>query len=327
MELVSIIVPIYNVQVFLLECLNSIANQSYKNIEILLIDDGSTDDSSSIASSYVKKDARFKYFRKENGGLSSARNYGIERATGSWLMFIDSDDIVSPLFVEHMLNLVLKTKTSLGICLYKRFKASGEIDESDIYNSCEYKVADYMKLYELIDTPVMMLAWNKIYKSNLFIDVRYPEGKIHEDLGTTYKIFDKLDKYSFFDEKLYFYRINKDSISLSKISIRKLDVIDFYLDQLLFYKCKYETSKEYYLFYKFASLRFFKIFGTLLSYKKIRYENYNSFKRSVNLSFKKNYKIILQSKIGLGRKLVMFLSCHKVTLLATLSKIKQRIRG
>ena len=328
MEMVSIVVPIYNVEPFLLDCLISLSNQSYKNIEVLLIDDGSTDNSSAIAISFSINDKRFKYFKKENGGLSSARNFGIDRVNGSWIMFVDSDDCVSPYFVEKMINLVKHTKTKLGVCLYRRFKDGQDIPNNFSFatKSGEFNICSTCDLYLDIDSPLMMLAWNKIYSRDLFSNIRYPEGKIHEDLGTTYKIFDIVKSYAFLKEELYFYRINQNSISLSKISIRKIDVIDFYFEQLSYYKNKFHNFKQYTNFYKASSLRAFKIFGTLLSYSKDKYEDYRGFKKAVQLKYQQKYGILFRARIGFARRIVLVLSCKKVFLLMLLSRIKFKIK-
>lgn len=326
MDLVSVIVPIYNVQQFLNDCLNSISKQSYNNIEVLLIDDGSTDLSGKIASDFSRNDKRFFYYKKSNGGLSSARNYGIELAKGDWLVFIDSDDLVSPHFIEKLLNLVNKTKTDIGICNYSRFSTHPSFPDEDDSAVREYSVIDKFSIYESIDTPLMMVAWNKIYRRSLFENIRYPSGMIHEDVGTTYLLLDLVDSFSLLDEKLYLYRINEESISKSKISMNKIDLIYMYYDQMLFFQKKFHSDKRYKQFYRQSSLRLFKVFGTLLSYNKSRYIDYHSFKNGVDETYKKMFNQIIKSYIGFSRRVLMVLSFKKVFLIMLFSKIKCKIR-
>lgn len=138
MELVSIIVPVYNVEKYLKECIESIINQSFSNLEIILVDDGSTDESGNICDDFLNKDKRIKVFHKTNGGLSDARNYGINNSSGKYITFVDSDDLISPIFIDVLYNAIKQYDTHLSICGFQRFKDNDNLyitNKSQIINA------------------------------------------------------------------------------------------------------------------------------------------------------------------------------------------------
>lgn len=194
-DLISIIVPCYNCKDVVSRCLDSLINQTYKNIEIIVVDDGSKDDSKKIIKSYKNKN--IYYYYKENGGLSSARNYGIKKSNGEYLLFVDSDDYVSNNYVEKLYNSIIDNKTNIAICDIKRVYSDHESINrmnNNIIDSCMYPA-----------------AWNKMYKKSLFKNIEFPEGKWYEDLGTTPKLTMN-NKYSLVNEPLYYYVQNDKSI-------------------------------------------------------------------------------------------------------------------
>lgn len=194
-DLISIIVPCYNCKDVVSRCLDSLINQTYKNIEIIVVDDGSKDDSKKIIKSYKNKN--IYYYYKENGGLSSARNYGIKKANGEYLLFVDSDDYVSDNYVEKLYNSIIDNNSNIAICDIKRVYSDHESINrmnNNIIDSCMYPA-----------------AWNKMYKKSLFKNIEFPEGKWYEDLGTTPKLTMN-NKYSLVNEPLYYYVQNDKSI-------------------------------------------------------------------------------------------------------------------
>ena len=213
MELISIIVPVYNAEKYIVECLLSIKTQTYKNIEILLIDDGSKDNSIEKCKSIIEGDERIKVFCKDNKGQASARNYGIRQATGKYIMFCDSDDILAPTYVELLYNAVNREKSDLACCETVKFLDNDnnklkklwtkEYLYNEKYRSYEGKELIPDSLYEKIriTEPV-----GKIYKTSLFEKVMFPEGLIFEDLATTYKVLLLSDKVTIIEPKLYGYR-------------------------------------------------------------------------------------------------------------------------
>ncbi len=224
--LVSIIVPVYNVEKYIKTCLDSIINQTYKNIEILLIDDGSTDNSGKICDEYSKKDKRIKVFHKENGGLSSARNYGIDRAKGDYLTFIDSDDTLELDYIEYLYNLIKKYNTDLSICPYiVIINETKKYDFGKKYSEETLSTEEALKRM-LCEEGFTVSACAKLYKKELFDDIRYPLNKLCEDNGTTYKIIMKCNKIAYGNESKYNYFKRPNSIMTSKFNMKRLDLIE-----------------------------------------------------------------------------------------------------
>lgn len=211
-DLISIIIPIYNTEEYLARCLDSIINQSYKNLEIILVDDGSTDLSKEICNNYLKKDKRIKYFKKENGGLSSARNYGIKKANGKYIGFVDSDDVISLDMFSILYNNLINTSSDMSICEVVRFK-----DTVNFINSNNVKIYNSKDILKIIleDKKICNFAVNKLYKKELMKDIEYPIGKYQEDVGTTYKFIKNAKKIVYSDSKLYGYYSRSDSITKS----------------------------------------------------------------------------------------------------------------
>lgn len=211
-DLVTIVVPVYNVQNYLARCIESLINQTYKNIEILLIDDGSNDDSAIICDEYQEKDERISVYHKENGGLSSARNYGIERAHGTYIAFIDSDDWIENRFVERLMAVIQEDNSNIACCGFKIVNENNII-VSEKCSKESFVLSNISALENiLLDGCVKNVAWNKIYEKNLFNEVRYPEGKNYEDVATTYKLILKAQKVSVVNESLNNYFLRSDSI-------------------------------------------------------------------------------------------------------------------
>lgn len=207
-SLISVIVPIFRVEQFLSRCVESIRNQTYKNIEILLIDDGSTDRCPEICDAYAKQDHRIQVIHKENGGLSDARNAGIEKARGDYLCFVDSDDYVQPTMVEHMLSEAKKNDVRLVIANLKAVDEKGyqvfESEKSPIHNGMFTAEELLPKLYQKLGW-YYIVAWNKLYHRSLFDKMRFPVGKIHEDEYIVAQIMWKARKIVCIDSEEYLY--------------------------------------------------------------------------------------------------------------------------
>ena len=277
--LVSIIVPIYNTEQFLERCVNSIIEQTYLNIEIILVDDGSTDDSGQLCDELAKKDSRIKVIHKENGGLSDARNAGIDAASGLKICFIDSDDVINRCFVETLLNASIKYSCSIAQCNVQKFSREEEILEEN--DNAAIKVIHRKDLINNMST-LDVVACNKLYDTKLFEYIKFPKGKIHEDLATTYKIYDKVEKVIILDTKLYFYYGNPNGITGSKIKNNKIDLLQIYLEQYEFFK----TKKEYKIACEKAANNLGASWGALMSHKKSDYQNYSEFKRVITEKYK-----------------------------------------
>jgi len=253
-DLISVIVPVYNVEKYLPQCINSILNQTIKNLEIILVDDGSLDRSGKICDEFSEKDNRIIVIHKENNGLSSARNAGLEIATGNYLGFVDSDDWLDENMYETLLSLSKDTNADISCCDF--FKtANGEdkippINNEVIksFNNIEGLNNFYTDLYTQT-----VVAWNKLYTRTLFDNVIYPTGKIHEDEGTTYKLFYKSNKITYTNRALYYYRKTPNSITTSKFNKKRLDILDVYDEKIKFMKNInnddiYSKTLKWYLF-------------------------------------------------------------------------------
>lgn len=238
MDLVSIIIPVYKVEAYLKECIESVINQTYKNLEIILVDDGSPDNCGQICDKYAYIDNRIKVIHKENGGLSSARNAGLEIATGDYISFIDSDDFMSKDFIEKLHHLCIKNNVEIAVCDYTKFEDKSKIKEVEkseekiqLYNSYEMQKNMYIENYAK-----MVVVWNKLYKKSIYEKLRFPIGKINEDEFTTYKAYHFAENIAVTNEPLYFYRYNENSIMGKKYNERRLDFFYAYDERKEFYK-------------------------------------------------------------------------------------------
>lgn len=252
-NLVSVIVPVYNVERFLPQCIKSIINQRYRNLEIILIDDGSTDSSGEICDFYETKDKRVRSFHKKNGGLSDARNYGIRKSTGTFLAFVDSDDFVHHSYIEKMMQIMGKALCDIVQCSYERVYEDGRRACCPLYSlitdgeKIQYKLYDKKYMPEPFD-----VAWNKLYRRQLFYNIAYPVGRLHEDMATTYKILYQANKIAVIPDILYYYRIRKGSITQAENIKNLLDWRQAEKERWNFYKdCKSEklerlAAKAYY---------------------------------------------------------------------------------
>ena len=226
-DLISIIIPIYDVEPYLKRCLDSVVNQTYQNIEIILINDGSPDNCPRICDEYKLKDSRIKVIHQENGGLSAARNAGLELMTGKYVTFIDSDDYVEKDYVEFLYNLVLNNDAEIGICAYTAIYDSGrkitQAKDLNIVLSPKYTL-EKMLYHEDFN----VAACAKIYKAELFDNIRFSKNRIFEDVLTTYLVVDKAFKIAIDLKSKYNYMIRDNSIMTSKFSLEKLSLIDAY---------------------------------------------------------------------------------------------------
>lgn len=209
-DLISIIVPIYNTSLYLNRCLDAIINQSYKNLEVILVDDGSVDNSSLICMEYVRKDSRVKYFKKKNGGAASARNFGIKKATGKYIGFVDSDDVIHVDMFLTLYNNIIHNNADLSICEVVRF-----IDYPSFTTDNKVEVYSKNEALKILleDKKICSYSVNKLCKLELIKDIKYPIGKLQEDVGTVYKFITRSNKIVYSYSKLYGYFTRSDSVT------------------------------------------------------------------------------------------------------------------
>lgn len=226
-DLISIIVPVYNVEEYLGACIKSILAQTYENLEILLIDDGSTDFSGKLCDEYARHDKRIKVIHQKNGGLSNARNTGIKNASGEYFVFVDSDDTIKKDHVKELYNAAKGQGAKMSICAIEEIYPSGK--RINYGAGFKTKLLDQRTCLKrlLKDESFNVSAYAKLYHKDLWKNVRFPEGKLHEDLGTTYRLILKCNKIAYIPSPTYCYIKRENSIANKKVyDDRKLDIIE-----------------------------------------------------------------------------------------------------
>lgn len=222
--MISVIVPLYNVENYIDKCLESLVHQTYDDLEIILIDDGSLDQSGIIADKWKEKDQRIKVIHKKNGGLSSARNVGLDVCTGEYIMFVDSDDIVSIDICNQLLNQMNKYHSQISICevehIFDKEYCFSKSSLEKVYSS-EEAICEmwYQKSF-------LPSAWGKLYSADIFSSLRFTEGIIFEDIDMMHEAFSNAKKISYTNAKLYGYIHHEGSITTKPFSNRDLVILD-----------------------------------------------------------------------------------------------------
>lgn len=209
--LISVIIPVYKVEKYVEKCIQSVINQTYENLQIILVDDGSPDNCGKICDEYAKKDHRIEVIHKSNGGLSDARNKGLEIAKGEYIGFVDSDDYIEADMYEVLYNLLKQYNADVSICNFYTV-SQGKISIKNADNGInEYNRIEILKEI-LLDKNIQSYAWNKLYKKELFDEIKYPIGKKYEDIGTTFFLLEKCNKVVVTGKSEYYYINRQDSI-------------------------------------------------------------------------------------------------------------------
>ena len=209
---ISVIVPLFNAETFLNRCVDSIINQTYENLEIILVDDGSTDNSPNICDEYKLKDARVKVVHQKNSGVSYARNTGIKCATGKWILWVDSDDYIDPKLCEKVYSTAIKYCADIVVFGFLKFYDDGKVEK--VNGEEESRLIDISEaMRQLSDKKIGNFPWNRFYKKELFDGIKYPNGRVFEDIGTTYRLIDKANTMYFLDSNLYYYYQANNSIT------------------------------------------------------------------------------------------------------------------
>lgn len=309
MQLISVIVPVYNVEKFLRCCMESIINQTYRNIEIILVDDGSTDNSGDICEEYRKKDNRVKVIHKKNGGLSDARNYGINMSNGDYIVLIDSDDFVSSEYVEKLYELVKGKRNVIGICDFYYVDENGKVMKDRENARVEKKILEHSEFWDMYYSEQIVrsvVAWNKIYPRQILEYIQYPVGKWNEDEFVLYDLIQKSSKILCTNDKLYYYRQRESSIMNQKYGVKRLDSIEAYIKRA---KRFYEENE---MIYAELSITL-AVEGLVVGYKKLNFNEkdslqryrelkcnikmvYKAMKRNMSLHYKLNTKLFLISE-------------------------------
>lgn len=309
MPKISVIVPVYNVEPYLSRCIDSVLNQTFSDFELILIDDGSPDKCPEICDMYAVKDNRIHVIHQKNGGLSAARNAGIDWAfknsDSEFLTFIDSDDWFCGQYLEFLYNAYLKTGLNVVIGGYERVSIEEASDACDF----ECEIVETEKLF--VENRVnAIVAWGKLVRKSLYKDIRFPVGKIHEDEFTTYKILFMNEQVAYVKEPLYKYFFAENSIMNSGWSIKRLDALEAFEEQIIFFKANKQqkalmSSEELYLKDMANGIKNLrqsgciglvikyktKLFISLIKYYKSAALNDRDFRNIIRLSFPVIYKI------------------------------------
>lgn len=225
--LVSVIVPIYKVEPYLERCIHSIISQTYQNLEIILVDDGSPDKCGEICESFAQSDSRIKVYHKENGGLSDARNFGVEHASGEYIAFIDSDDYIAPNYIDYLFTLLKKYNADISACCMTKtnedtadYRANDKIPNEQLLTGKEACMELFGALYL-----VLVTAWGKLYRSDIVKKYPFPIGKICEDEATTCKYYYEANRVAVGNKCLYAYYQNPEGIMNTNGNILNSDKI------------------------------------------------------------------------------------------------------
>ena len=243
--LIGVVIPVYNVELYLRTCIDSILSQTYSNYEVVLVDDGSTDDSGKICDEYASKDPRIKVFHKKNGGLSDARNYGVAHSEADLISFIDSDDYVTEDYLEYLWHLMDKYNSDISGALLKR------VDEGQTFSLKNDNISESVldagqSLEQICCTSFASVG--RLYKKQILLKHEFPVGKLYEDIATVYKLICECSVVAFSDKQIYVWVQRKGSITHSGINERQLDIF-WALDELYNYTCenfsKYKNAADY----------------------------------------------------------------------------------
>ena len=245
---VSVIVPIYKVEPYLRRAVDSILHQTYHNLEIILVDDGSPDQCGKICDDYAKEDNRISVIHKENGGLSDARNAGLDAAGGKYIVFVDSDDFIAEDYIDTLMQCLKKYDADVAMCSYAVTDSVGYDDS--IFKAAQDDTVEVCDRRELLnnlydanhkDATYFIVSWNKIYKASLWKDVRFPKGRIHEDEATTYKIYDRAEKGVYLHRPLYGYFTAPSSITRARFNVKRLQWMDALDDRIAYFEDKIDV--------------------------------------------------------------------------------------
>ncbi len=298
-ELISVIIPVYKVEKYLRKCLDSIINQTYKNLEIILVDDGSPDACPQICDEYEKNDDRIKVIHKENGGLSSARNAGLDKCTGEYIAFIDSDDYVDKTYIEKLYKAAKDNNAQIAICSFFYTDETGKIWKGDKLDNKVVSGDEKMDLVYFYLKNYIVVAWGKIYHKSIWKNLRFPVGRIAEDLFVCDVTFINANAVCFIDEYLYFYLQRSDSIMgkiINKGSKQALDVIEAYKERLN----RLDSDSKY---INCATIQLLDSY--IIAYRRVKHNK--TLKTEVRTDFIKQYKLYKNCKLNIKRHIKYFL--------------------
>ena len=297
-ELISIIVCAYNVESYIKECLESIINQTYKQLEIIIIDDGSTDNTSKICDEYQKKDKRIKVIHQSNKGLAVSKNIGLDNTHGNYISFIDPDDYVKKNFIEILYKTLKTKKVKMVMCNYKN-KSDNILSKGiNIFQEGYHTIDIMQKVYKNKNREGIYISWNKLCHKSIYENIRFMDVRYGEDTSVIYEILYNAKKIYYIDKELYIYRIRKESLTDKTSHINKLISLNKTTDHNKEICLKIGYTKMY------IELVVEKLYNLLILYK-IDSKNQNKYKKE----YLKEYKEI---KNKLNKKRNIFFTLCKI---------------
>lgn len=326
MEKVSVIVPVYNVEKYIDRCVQSLFDQVYENIEIVLINDGSTDRSGEICDEYAKKDSRVKVLHQEYNGVADARNKGVAMATGEYIIFLDGDDEADKEYVSKLYTTLKENDLDIAQCCLLRIRNGEPINKLEvkagvrIFNGMEMQ----MKTFDR-DRYFCNVVCGKLFKKKLFEGLSFPYGRINEDESMIYLLTFKSERVGIIDDYLYYYHYNGDSITEKKYNIHRLDAFYMLEEKFAFYK---ERGLD--AFANKVANEYFSQMSIVFCHKKEEIaDDYNAIKKKAREIYKKDRKAILnRAKLRIDRRVFCILSYISVGFVklygVLLKKIVQR---
>lgn len=295
---ISIIIPVYKVEKYIHRCIDSVLGQTYSNIEVILVDDGSPDLCGRICDEYAKKDNRVVVIHKENAGLSGARNSGLNVATGDYIGFVDSDDYISRDMYGRLMYSVESSGKDIGICNFARVFSD---HEETAFEFEEERMFSQDEMYEAISREVnwqWITVWNKLYRKEIFENLRFPEGRIHEDEAVIHNIIFMSNGAAFIPDEMYYYVQRQGSIMSMKSNKRMSDAYDAYMERTEFF------IKNNMPFYAAMALK-----------KTVNENGYNELGDKKNIELRKRYRFLYRKILlrGMPKKMLGPLSLFYIS--------------
>lgn len=323
---ISVVIPVYNVENYLKKCLDSVVNQKFYDFEVVIVNDGSTDNSYKIINEYEEKYNNLKVINTPNKGLSAARNTGLDNSSGKYIVFVDSDDYISEDYLKDLYNCIVKDDSDIAICSFERvteennLRENINLDSNKVYSNLEI-------LKEILRGKLQCYAWNKMYKKSLFLNnnLRYPPGMLYEDIAIFVELVISSKSMVFINKPLYKYRIREGSITNVR-GKKAAEHFNYAIDRVnnivmknnLFEK----VSKELVNFNLMYSLSVMDIIGIYTDYNiKEFYSEYNRIFNNKYFSYN-SIKVLLNSSVlnWVKRDFLLF----KLGLLAMKNKIRDK---
>ena len=321
---ISLIIPVYNVEDFLERCLKSVENQTYKEAEVIIVNDGSTDNSYKIIDEFVARNQNFVCYTTENHGLGGARNYGLTKATGDYIVFLDSDDYIAEDCLEKFLNAAEENDSDIVVCNSYDVTEDGKIIS---FSECNVKnVTTSLK-----ETPKLLLnrpcAWAKMYRRNLFDGLSYVAREWYEDIRLTTKLYLRAEKITYIEDALFFYVQRAGSIMNNAKALRNLEIIEAFEDFVSYYKEKdvykdYKAEIDFLVAQHIAVAAITRVVMSGAEEKDMVIEKLQKYVSQFGGIYNNKYLPLL----GLNKKLVLFFNKHKLYFLTKLCmKAKSKI--